>query len=157
MRDTLLYKWTSSSEDETEQAGRTFAGSLADKGYVNGYPFVALAGDLGAGKTVFARGMAAVLAPGAQVHSPSYTVVNEYRGPVPMFHMDFYRLETEEDLISVGYDEYPERGIIVAEWSEKIPEVLPPVFYRVAIAQEHDGTRTIRVWLSESGHDNIDD
>lgn len=150
MRHTLLYKWTSMSEEETEEAGRTFAGSLARGERPDGYPFIALSGDLGAGKTVFARGMAAVLAPGAEVRSPSYTVVNEYRGNPPVFHMDFYRLETEDDLVSVGYDEYPERGIILAEWSEKIPAVFPPVFYRVAITQGEDGARTIRVWLCEA-------
>ena len=87
---------------------------------------VALYGGLGAGKTAFTRGIAAGLAISGSVDSPTFTIVNEYPGSIPLFHFDMYRLESENELFDIGWDDYLERGgICVVEWSEKAPGAFP--------------------------------
>lgn len=90
-------------------------------------PFIAMYGDLGAGKTAFVSGFAEVLAPGRDVRSPTFALVNEYRVPgrVPLFHFDMYRITSDDDLYSIGYDDYLDAGICLCEWSENIPDSLP--------------------------------
>ena len=91
-------------------------------------PYIALRGDLGVGKTAFVRGFAHVLAPGCAVRSPTFALVNEYRARnqrTAVFHFDMYRITDEDDLYSIGYDDYLERGICLVEWSENIPYALP--------------------------------
>ena len=97
--------------------------------------FIALYGDLGVGKTAFVRGLASVLAPGRAVRSPTFALVNEYRvaGKRPLFHFDMYRIESEDDLFSIGFEDYPDAGICVAEWCENIPFALPEQFIEVRI------------------------
>ena len=83
---------------------------------------VALYGELGAGKTAFTRGLAAGLGIGMSVSSPTFTIVNEYPGEIPLFHFDMYRLEDESELYDIGWDDYHDRGgVCVVEWSEKVP------------------------------------
>ncbi|MBQ3040352.1 MAG: tRNA (adenosine(37)-N6)-threonylcarbamoyltransferase complex ATPase subunit type 1 TsaE [Clostridia bacterium] len=118
------------SPEETEKIARTFAKKL-DKGTPH---FIAMYGDLGVGKTAFVRGLASVLAPTARVKSPTYTVVNEYKGAgLPLYHFDVYRIEDEDDLYSVGFYEYLQKGICVTEWSENIESSIPKNAYRVKI------------------------
>lgn len=118
------------SPEETEEIARTFAKDL-DKGTPH---FIAMYGDLGVGKTAFVRGLASVLAPTARVKSPTYTVVNEYKGDgLPLYHFDVYRIEDEDDLYSVGFYEYLQKGICVTEWSENIESSIPKNAYRVKI------------------------
>lgn len=114
----------------------------------DGTPFVAMYGELGSGKTVFIRGMASVLAPGADVHSPSYTIVNEYRGErVDLCHFDMYRIGGEDDLYSIGFYDYS--GCVMAvEWSERIPYALPPFCYKVCFAPYSGDGRDIAVSVS---------
>ena len=113
------------SVTETEQCGAELARTLIEK--MAGKPvFVALYGDLGAGKTAFVRGFVSVLSPASRVKSPTYTIVNEYRrGKVPVFHFDLYRIESENDLDSIGFEEYVQSGICIAEWCEHIGTALP--------------------------------
>ena len=109
-----------SNTEETELAGQDFALNL-NKG-----DFVAMRGDLGVGKTAFIRGMAKCLAPRARVQSPTYQIVNEYRGTsFPFYHFDMYRIDDEDSLTSTGYFDYIENGICAVEWSEKIEEFIP--------------------------------
>lgn len=106
---------------ETEQCGAELAESLPKKPL-----FIALYGDLGAGKTAFVRGFVSILSPGSRVKSPTYTIVNEYRrGSIPVFHFDLYRIESENDLDSIGFEEYVQNGICIAEWCEHIGNALP--------------------------------
>ena len=87
---------------------------------------VALTGELGAGKTVFVQGLARGLGVGGRVASPSFTIVNEHEGRIPLFHVDFYRLEHAAELINIGFDDYFERGgVVVVEWAERYAESLP--------------------------------
>ncbi len=120
------------SVEETEGVGRELALGL-NKGKPT---FVAMYGDLGVGKTAFVRGLASVLAPCARVKSPTYTVVNKYDGEIPLYHMDVYRINDEDELYSIGFDDYVQNGICVVEWSENIPESIPCDAIRVTIEKE---------------------
>ena len=113
-------------------------------------PFVALYGDLGVGKTAFVRGFASVIAPAALVRSPTFALVNEYRGKErTLFHFDMYRITGEDDLYSIGYDDYLARdGIALVEWSENIPYALPERYVRVEIVKdepENPNSRTVTI------------
>ena len=122
------------SPDETEGAGAALAKKLLDDPALPRY--IALYGDLGVGKTAFTRGVASVLCPGAAVRSPTFALVNEYRGKLPIFHFDMYRITGEEDLYSIGYEDYLMRdAVILVEWSENIPFALPDEFLRVTITK----------------------
>ena len=103
------------SVEETEALGAALAPAL-EVGDV-----VALSGPLGAGKTRLVTGMARGLGCAARVRSPSFTLVNEYRGRLLLLHLDLYRLEPY-DLEGLGLDEYLMRGVVVVEWGEKLPE-----------------------------------
>ncbi len=88
--------------------------------------FVALFGQLGAGKTTFTRALGSEL--GIQdIQSPTFTIVREHReGRLPLFHFDAYRLESSEELYAIGYDDYlSEAGVFVMEWCENVPDALP--------------------------------
>ena len=122
-----------SNTEETELAGKEFAASLSIG------DFVAMRGDLGVGKTAFIRGMAQHLAPRARVQSPTYQIVNEYRGgKVPFYHFDMYRIDDEDSLTSTGYFDYIENGVCAVEWSEKIEDFLPEEYYVVTILKRPD-------------------
>ena len=106
----------SHSPAETEALGEKF-GRAAQRGLV-----IALSGDLGAGKTQFVRGLARGLGVTTRVHSPTFTLVNEYGGGrLKLFHLDLYRLETPEQILSAGIEEFlsPD-GVAVIEWAERI-------------------------------------
>jgi tRNA threonylcarbamoyladenosine biosynthesis protein TsaE len=83
--------------------------------------------------------MAKCLAPRARVQSPTYQIVNEYRGTsFPFYHFDMYRIDDEDSLLSTGYYDYIENGVCAVEWSEKIEEFLPEEYYRVTILKRPD-------------------
>ena len=105
-------------EEETLQ----FAVSLAQR--LLGGDVIALEGDLGAGKTAFTKGLAKGLGVTRTVNSPTFTIIKEYQGRLPLYHMDVYRVsESEEDL---GFDEYFDGdGVTVIEWAHLIKEQLP--------------------------------
>jgi tRNA threonylcarbamoyladenosine biosynthesis protein TsaE len=102
------------SVEQTEALGAALAPALRPG------DVVALSGELGAGKTRFVSGLARALHPGARVRSPSFTLVNEYAGEPPVFHLDLYRLGTGE-VDGLGLEEYAARGALVVEWGERLP------------------------------------
>ena len=109
------------NEDETIREGEKL-GKTLKPGAV-----IALYGELGAGKTVFTRGLTAGLGTFLNVSSPTFTIVNEYPGDIPLFHFDMYRLESESELFDIGWDDYQDRGgVCVVEWSEKVSGAFPP-------------------------------
>lgn len=126
---------------ETEQVGRELAAKLKNGG------FVAFFGDLGAGKTAFIRGMGEIICPDAEVCSPTYAIINEYKigAKTVMCHVDAYRIEDDDDLYSTGfYDLCETPGIVtVVEWSEKIPFAIPDDAYRVSITKTGPSSRQI--------------
>jgi tRNA threonylcarbamoyladenosine biosynthesis protein TsaE len=106
----------SHSPAATEALGEKF-GRAAERGLV-----LALSGDLGAGKTQFVRGLARGLGVAGRVHSPTFTLVNEYGGGrLKLFHLDLYRLETPEQILTAGIEDYlsPD-GVAVVEWAERL-------------------------------------
>ena len=132
----LPYQCLTRSVDETETLGECLAQALLEDATLPRY--IALRGDLGVGKTAFVRGFTRAIAPGALVRSPTFALVNEYRptprGKLPpVFHFDMYRITSEDDLYSIGYDDYLDRGICLVEWSENIPYALPDKYLRVTI------------------------
>lgn len=135
-----MQTYISHSEAETESIGEKFAKDLPD-GTV-----IAMYGDLGAGKTAFVRGLAEVLTPGAPVCSPTYTVVNEYRGKSGrrLCHFDMYRIADDDDLYSIGFYDYS-GCIMAAEWCEKIPFALPDDYFRVTIRKTGENDRKITI------------
>lgn len=136
-----MYSFVTNSFEETEQLGEKLAASLLGKRF-----FIALYGDVGAGKTVFVRGMTKVLSPGSRVKSPTYTIVNEYRrGEIPLFHFDLYRIEDPEDLDGFGFDEYVANGSCITEWSENITERIPPDAIVIRIEKLGESERRITV------------
>ena len=113
-------EYLSHSEQETEELGAALAGRL------KAGDVVAYRGDLGAGKTAFTRGLARGLGCHGRVTSPTFTIVNEYEGPTPLFHFDLYRLGGEEELWDIGWEDYLARnGVCAVEWSEIAPGALP--------------------------------
>jgi len=108
--------FTSHSPAETESLGEKF-GRSAQSGFV-----FALSGDLGAGKTQFVKGLARGLEIPARVHSPTFTLVNEYGGGrLKLFHLDLYRLETPAQIFSAGVEEFLQPdGVTVIEWAERL-------------------------------------
>ena len=133
------------SPEETEAFGARVAEHIANDG--DAPKFIALYGDLGVGKTAFVRGLASVIAPDSAVRSPTFALVNEYKAkPLSLFHFDMYRIEDEDDLYSIGFYDYVERGICVVEWSENIPYALPDRYIRIEIEKtspEHPDERKI--------------
>ena len=132
---------------DTEAAGAALAKRLLEENLPR---YVALYGDLGAGKTAFARGVASVLCPGAAVRSPTFALVHEYRGELPIFHFDMYRIKSEDDLYSIGYDDYlPRGGVILVEWSENIPYALPAHYLRVTLTKNDPRDENSREIVTE--------
>lgn len=105
---------------------------------------LALRGPLGAGKTRFVAGLAQGLTPGARVRSPSFTLVNEYLGPLPLFHLDLYRLEGMRDVEGLGLEEYAERGALVVEWGERLPGAWLAEAMMIAIEPGEGDARVLR-------------
>jgi len=109
------------SPDAMEALGRRL-GAVAQPGTV-----IALSGDLGAGKSVLARGIARGLGITGRIPSPTFILVAEYtQGRIPLHHGDLYRLTGPDDVMSVGLDEFlGGEGIVVLEWADRFPEILP--------------------------------
>ncbi len=89
---------------------------------------IALCGNLGAGKTQVTRGIVAGIGSKADVTSPTFTLVHEYLdGRLPVFHFDFYRMESAAEVIGIGWDEFlTEPGVIIVEWADMFPDLMPP-------------------------------
>lgn len=119
-------KVTTFSPQETEAFGERLAGRL------NGGEVLALFGGMGMGKTAFTRGLARGLGVQEAVSSPTFALVNEYDGRIPIYHFDMYRVTSWDDLYSTGFFDYLENGgILVIEWSENIESALPDTAIKI--------------------------
>lgn len=126
-------EYLSHNTEETEALGEALAARLRPG------DVVAYCGGLGMGKTAFTRGLARGLGCTGRVSSPTFTLVNEHEGPLPLFHFDLYRLGGEEELFDIGWEEYLARGGVCAvEWSERAPEALPEGTVTVTIRRDEE-------------------
>lgn len=117
------------SELETEKIGKRLAATLWAGS------IILLSGDLGVGKTVFARGVGRGLGIEEPITSPTYTLIHEYEGPLPLYHFDLYRLNSVEEMEDIGYEEYfYGDGVTLVEWPQRINnEILPAAYLIVEI------------------------
>ncbi|HLS65604.1 MAG TPA: tRNA (adenosine(37)-N6)-threonylcarbamoyltransferase complex ATPase subunit type 1 TsaE [Pseudogracilibacillus sp.] len=128
------YERLTTSEEETKALGY-FLGERLKKGDV-----ITLDGDLGVGKTTFTKGIASGLQIKRAITSPTFTIVKEYAGTLPLYHMDAYRLEHSDE--DIGFDEYFfGEGISVVEWSTFIEDFLPEERLQIIIERIDDDTR----------------
>ena len=129
----MIKKYEVHSAEETECIGKSLAKALDDAGIKRA--FIALFGEMGVGKTAFTRGFASHFDITA-VKSPTYTVLNEYRGKAPIHHFDFYRITDGDDLYSIGFDDLVDApGYCIGEWSENIVDFLPDDAIRIGISR----------------------
>ncbi len=138
------------SAAETERVGERVGQIIKDNSVV------ALFGDLGAGKTAFTRGVARGMGINSDVSSPTFALVNEYKGNGRcLYHFDMYRINGWDDLYSTGYFDYLESGsVLVIEWSENIESVLPEDYIRVEITKcENENERIIKIGRGEKLED----
>ncbi|KHD85309.1 tRNA (adenosine(37)-N6)-threonylcarbamoyltransferase complex ATPase subunit type 1 TsaE [Heyndrickxia ginsengihumi] len=136
------YNWISNSPEETN----AFAEKLAS--FLQPGDVLLLEGDLGAGKTTFTKGIAKGLGIKRTVNSPTFTIIKEYQGRIPLYHMDVYRLEdTFEDL---GFDEYFDGdGVTIVEWAHLIEDQLPTEYLKINL--HHAGNDRRELMLEPVG------
>ncbi|AEE16973.1 tRNA (adenosine(37)-N6)-threonylcarbamoyltransferase complex ATPase subunit type 1 TsaE [Treponema brennaborense] len=107
---------------------------------------LAMEGTLAAGKTTITKGIAESLGVAETITSPTFTLVSEYEGNVPLYHMDVYRLDSAEDFLNLGVEDMLYgKGVCIIEWSEKVRKELPTTTITVRLEADDDGARTITV------------
>jgi tRNA threonylcarbamoyladenosine biosynthesis protein TsaE len=151
----LVVEVVSHSPDETRRLGRRLGRAL-DAGDI-----VLLEGTLGAGKTVFAQGVAAGLGVEGPVTSPTFTLIHEHAGRAPLYHVDLYRLPEapgagEGEAADIGLEEYlGGDGVAVIEWGARAPGLVPPDHLVVELShvpERGERTRRIRIWATGERH-----
>jgi tRNA threonylcarbamoyladenosine biosynthesis protein TsaE len=140
-----MKEYESYSYEDTQRIAAEFADTL------KGGEFIAMYGDLGAGKTAFTQGLAKALGITRYVTSPTFTIVNEYEGRLPLYHFDVYRIADPEEMYEIGYEEYIESGgVCIVEWSELIEELFPDSYIRITITKDDEkGTDYRKIVIEE--------
>lgn len=135
-----MLTFKTSSAEETIELGKKI-GKLLKKGDI-----IAMQGTLAAGKTTITKGIAAALGITETITSPTFCLISEYQGTMPLYHMDVYRLDGTEDFINLGTDDmlYGD-GVSIIEWSEKIMDELPKSTIVLKITPQDDGSRLIEI------------
>ncbi|WJE16184.1 tRNA (adenosine(37)-N6)-threonylcarbamoyltransferase complex ATPase subunit type 1 TsaE [Halobacillus sp. ACCC02827] len=143
-----IYECSSSSAEETQRLAERLGERLVPG------DLLTLEGDLGAGKTTFTKGLGKGLGVTRNINSPTFTIMKEYQGRMPFYHMDVYRLEdSEEDL---GFEEYFEgEGVTVVEWAQFIREYLPEERLDITIHYKDESTRSIKLDAKSEHFDAI--
>lgn len=132
------YVFITHSAKETQEWAQRLAGLLGPG------DVIALEGDLGAGKTTFTQGLAKGLGVKGIVNSPTFTIIKEYSGTVPLYHMDVYRVEDEWE--ELGFDEYfYGEGVTVVEWASMIRQAMPAALLNIYIKRLGQDDREIRL------------
>lgn len=134
-----MIKYISNSENDTKELAKKIACKL------NPNDFIAFFGGMGMGKTTFTRHLAKALGYEGEASSPTFAIINEYRGGrLNVYHFDMYRIETFDDLYSTNFFEYCEMGgVVVCEWSENIENVLPENYIKITISNGENETSRI--------------
>lgn len=148
------YTFKVKSLTETKVFGHIL-GTHAKAGFV-----YCLDGDLGAGKTTLTQAIATGLnlVDGEYISSPSFAIMHEYHGEIPLYHMDFYRLYSSEDVLALGFDEYfYKKGLTVIEWSKRATDILPDDILTIDIQLADDETRIMRLQSSPIYHSLLKD
>ena len=137
------------SYEETQKIASEFAEKLLPG------DIITLDGDLGAGKTAFTGGLAKGFGIEGYVTSPTFTIVNEYRGgKMPLFHFDVYRLESMDDLYDIGWEDYASQGgVCVIEWADIIRDGLDMPYYEIRITKEGSGNDSRKITITDKGAD----
>lgn len=131
--------YISKSADETKRIAAEITKKLKPGSVICMY------GDLGAGKTAFVQGMAQELGISEPVTSPTFTIVNEYCGTIPLYHFDVYRIGSSDEMYEIGFDEYTGGdGICVIEWAELIEDILPEDSIRITIRKNIENGENYR-------------
>ncbi len=126
-----MMKYHAGSPIETEKLGHRL-GNILQKGDI-----VCLTGDLGTGKTAFTGGIAKALGVDDYITSPTFIIVNEYEGKIPLYHFDVYRIGSSDEMFDIGFDEYISgNGVVVIEWAELIMDILPEERINVTIEKD---------------------
>ena len=121
--------------EETWELAKQFAAELKPG------DIVCLEGDLGAGKTTFTQGVASALGVPGRVTSPTFCLVQEHRGQVLLVHIDLYRLQGEEDVLAIGWEDYLSEGaIMMVEWPERAGKLIPPTAKRIHFRYDNEHT-----------------
>ncbi len=147
-----MFYLVSTSEQETVALGREL-GKLLLPG-----DFIGLIGDLGSGKTYFVRGVAEGddVATDVCVTSPSYTLLNEYAGRVPLYHFDLYRLRGDADIFALGFDEYFYGcGACLVEWAERLDEELPGENLKICFSYIDETSRKIEFICTGTRYEDL--
>ncbi len=132
------------SPDETFALGKK-VGRLVKPGMV-----ICLSGEMGAGKTAITQGIVEGAGVEDYVTSPTYTIVNEYRGRIPIYHFDVFRIEDMEELYEIGFDEYLYgEGVVIIEWASYIKEILPQEYLWISIKKDKNFTNRIFTFTAE--------
>lgn len=135
-------KYFSESDIETVHIGKRLGYTLS------GGDAVALSGPLGSGKTWLTKGIGLGfgVAPDEVITSPSFSLVNEYEGRYLLYHMDLYRLDNMADIMKIGLDDYfHDQSLVVVEWAERCPEILPYGYINIKIDILGDNKRSIEI------------
>ena len=136
----MIKKHITKNETETCEVAAPFAWTL------NPGAVIALIGELGSGKTVFVKGLAKALGFKEQVTSPTFTLIHEYYGTVPLYHMDLFRVNSVQEMLDIGIEDYfYDNGICLVEWAEKLGMLLPKDTIRVTIRHLGDTRREINI------------
>ena len=139
-------RFETQSDEETREAGWQIAKWLPAQAVV------ALVGDLGAGKTTLTQGIAEGrdAARAEDVSSPTFTLIHEYGEPVRVYHVDLYRLETAEQARRLGLEDlFDQAALVLIEWGDKFPELLPADVFRITLASTGDEGRVIEVFAPQ--------
>lgn len=132
--------WRTNDEEATVALGESIAGELPRRAVV------LLIGELGAGKTTLAKGIVRGLGAAGldQVSSPTFTLIHEYGVDRKVYHIDLYRLETAREVLALGFEEILDReAVVLIEWGERFPALLPAERIEIRIEAEEDDTRVV--------------
>lgn len=128
-----MQRYESYSYEDTVNIAKQLADTL------KGGEFIAMYGDLGAGKTAFVQGLAKALGINQHITSPTFTIVNEYEGRLPLYHFDVYRIADPDEMYEIGYEEYVYGdGVCVIEWAELIEDLFPDSYIKLTILKNEE-------------------